>query len=122
MVNALLDTNILIDFLNGRPQARDEIKRYDKASISLISWIEVIVGTAAENDIATRDFLDSFTMVPIDLRVAERAATLRRLHGTKLPDALIWASAEVHSLLLVTRNTKDFPPDMPGVRLPYVVT
>ena len=31
----------------------------------------------------------------------------------------IWATAQVHSMLLVSRNTKDFPADAPGVRVPY---
>jgi predicted nucleic acid-binding protein len=39
----------------------------------------------------------------------------------RLPDAIIWASADVHSMLLVTRNTKDFPADLPGIRIPYML-
>jgi hypothetical protein len=37
----------------------------------------------------------------------------------KLPDAIIWASAQANAMLLVTRNTKDFPATDPGVRVPY---
>ena len=33
--------------------------------------------------------------------------------------AIVWASARTESALLVTRNTRDFPADEPGVRLPY---
>lgn len=44
MVKALLDTNILIDFLNGVPQARDEIARYRRTAISIITWMEVMAG------------------------------------------------------------------------------
>jgi hypothetical protein len=32
---------------------------------------------------------------------------------------VIWATAQVHALLLVTRNIKDFPDGDPGVRAPY---
>ena len=39
----------------------------------------------------------------------------------KLPDAIVWASAQVHGMLLVTRDTKGFPADNPGVRMPYRV-
>jgi len=35
--------------------------------------------------------------------------------------AIIWATAQVHGLLLITRNVRDFPPDEPGVRMPYGV-
>ena len=119
MVKALLDTNILIDYLNAVPQARAEIKKYDRCSISVVSWREVLVGAPRDVENATRAFLDGFAMIALDDRVAERAVSLRRRHGIKLPDAIIWASADVNSLLLVTRNTKDFGDDLPGVRVPY---
>jgi hypothetical protein len=32
---------------------------------------------------------------------------------------VIWATAQVRAMLLVTRNTKDFPKGDPGVRAPY---
>jgi len=34
---------------------------------------------------------------------------------------IIWASARHAGVLLVTRNSRDFPPDHPGVRIPYKV-
>lgn len=121
MVKALLDTNILIDYLNAVPQARAELGRYDRCSISVVSWMEVLVGAPRDVEDATRIFLNSFTMIALDDRVAERAVALRRAHGIKLPDAIIWASADVNSLLLVTRNTKDFGDDLPGIRVPYAL-
>ena len=36
----------------------------------------------------------------------------------KLPDAVIRATAQTTGRLLVTRNTRDFPPDDPWVREP----
>ena len=44
MVKALFDTNILIDYLNGFEQAKAELARYSDKAISLITWMEVIVG------------------------------------------------------------------------------
>jgi predicted nucleic acid-binding protein len=32
---------------------------------------------------------------------------------------MILATAQVHGAILVTRNTKDFPARMPGIRIPY---
>ena len=46
-------------------------------------------------------------------------AKIRRDRRVKLPDAVIWATARAESALLVTRNTKDFPRDDPGIRVPY---
>jgi predicted nucleic acid-binding protein len=54
VVKALLDTNILVDYLNGIDAAREEIARYDNPSISPISWMEVMVGATPEDDTATR--------------------------------------------------------------------
>lgn len=119
MVKALFDTNILIDYLNAVPQARDELNRYEAASISIISWMELLVGAPPDVEAATRMFLEAFNVIELNDGVAERAVALRRKHGIKLPDAIIWASADVNSLLLVTRNTKDFDRDLPGVRIPY---
>ena len=46
---------------------------------------------------------------------------LRRQHKMKLPDAIVWATAQVNKRLLVTRNTKDYPWDEPGIRVPYQI-
>lgn len=119
MVRPLFDTNILIDFLNGIPQARDEMARYRERCISIITWMEVLVGAKSDVERRTRDYLGTFSVLPLDDKVADRAVALRREHGIRLPDAIVWATADVHALLLITRNTKDFAPDAPGIRVPY---
>lgn len=121
MVKALFDTNILIDFLAGVPEAREELERYDDSAISIVTWIEVMVGARAPVADATRRFLDGFALVGLDQPIAEAAVAIRRRHRTKLPDAIVWASAQLGGRLLVTRNTKDFPADDPGVRAPYEI-
>jgi predicted nucleic acid-binding protein len=119
VVKALLDTNILIDFLRGIPAARDELNRYTEKSISVITWMEVMVGAPPPAAQSTREFLDGFDLIKLDEKVAETAVTIRQQHRLKLPDAIIWASAQVHAMLLVTRDEKGFPADDPGVRIPY---
>jgi predicted nucleic acid-binding protein len=121
MVKALFDTNILIDYLNGVPQARDELNRYDGKAISIVTWMEVMAGAAPQVEAATRAFLDGFEIVALDSPVAERAVEFRKSNRVKLPDAIIRASAQANDLLLVTRNIKDFPASDPGVRMPYVL-
>jgi predicted nucleic acid-binding protein len=119
MVKALFDTNILVDYLNAVPQARAELQRYTEKAISIVSWMEVMVGATGEVAEATRGFLSSFDIIALDGEIAERTVSLRRTHHIKLPDAIIWATAQVHAMLLVTRNTKDFAAGDPGVRMPY---
>jgi branched-chain amino acid transport system permease protein len=55
-----------------------------------------------------------------------RLAGLIKSHGQRdLPrtgagrPAIVWASAQIHSMLLVTRGAKGFPAGDPGVRIPY---
>lgn len=66
-----------------------------------------------------RELLRRFAILPVTLEVADEAALIRRERRLKLPDAIILATARVHELVLVTRNTKDFPADDPMVRVPY---
>lgn len=94
-MNALLDTNILIDYLRGIRAARAEMRRYDHTAISVITWIEVMVGVPAEAEQATRDFLAGFALIALDDEIAALAVSLRRAHRVKLPDAIVWASAVV---------------------------
>lgn len=117
---ALFDTNVLVDYLNGIEAARRELARHERKLISVVTWAEVLVGVRDEvEEQAARGFLAAFEVVPADLGVAEEAVRLRRQHRMRLPDALVWATARRRDALLVTRNTRDFPKDEPGVRVPY---
>ena len=119
-MKALFDTNILIDYLNGIEAARQELSLYESASISSITLMEVLVGAASgEEEVQFRAFMRRFTVLPVDMAVSEKAVELRRQYRMRLPDAMIWATAICDSSLLVTRNTRDFPTDHPGVRVPY---
>jgi predicted nucleic acid-binding protein len=119
-VKALVDTNILIDYLNGVEASSDELGRYRERLISVVTWMELLAGgrNDAENDVIEM-FLRDFRVVEITRGIARQAVDVRRTRRIRLPDALIWASAQAESALLVTRNTRDFPRDDPGVRVPY---
>jgi predicted nucleic acid-binding protein len=119
-MNALFDTNLLIDYLNGVDHARTEIERYRVRLISIVTWMEVLVGAhdEAEADVIEM-FLRDFRTVDITRRVAREAVDIRKGRRIRLPDAIVWATARMESALLVTRNAKDFPPSEPGIRIPY---
>ena len=116
------DSNILIDALNGEVRAHQEIGRVDRPCISRMTWIEVLSKERGGTLRIIEAFLAGFDVDELDAKVASRAAALRRerpkLH---LPDAVILASAQLHNRILVTRNTKDFPAAMPGIRIPYTL-
>jgi hypothetical protein len=119
LLRALFDTNVLIDYLNGVAAAKTELARYERPAISVISWIEVLAGTKAGVESETRKFLAIFDRIELTQAVADRAVALRRAARIRVPDAIILATARVENLLFVTRNTKDFPADEPGIRVPY---
>ena len=119
-MNALFDTNILIDYLNGRDDARKELAAHRRRLISIVTWMEVLAGVRSEDEADVIEmFLRDFRIVELTRGIARDAVEIRRAHRLKLPDAVIWATARAESALLVTRNTKDFPKNQPGVRVPY---
>lgn len=120
------DANILIDALMDHRPAHDEIRRAANSGVriwvSRMAWIEVL---SKGSDDTVRDasrFLGRFAIDEIDEETSVRAASLRRERPRlKSPDAIILASAQVNGRILVTRNVKDFPGQMPGIRIPYTI-
>lgn len=122
-MRAIFDTNILIDYLNGDNQAKKEMDLYEFCAISIITYIEIIVGLQNTEEIETiKKFLHGFSIIGIDLPIAERTIIVRKKYKLKIPNALILATAEQSQCLLITRNTKDFSATLPIVRVPYTTT
>jgi predicted nucleic acid-binding protein len=122
LVNAVFDTNILIDLLNGRQEANTELERYAILAISRISWIEVLSGARdTEDQNRAESLLGHFEIIELDEPVAREAIRLRQQHRLRLPDAIIWAAAKLRDNLLVTRDSRDFPIGDPGIRIPYQI-
>lgn len=120
------DANIVIDALAGFEPARLEIRRAvdfgSRAWISRMVWIEVLSKGSHRSLRETGAFLSGFGIDELDADIADRAAALRRERPRlKSSDAIILASALVRGRVLITRNTKDFPVNMPGVRVPYIL-
>lgn len=116
---AFFDTNILIDWLNANAAATAELKLYGRRRISRIVWAEVLAGEPDATRGSVERLIAGFEIVEVDAVIAARAAEVRYRTRMKLMDALIFATAQLHQGLLVTRNTKDFPATMPGIRVPY---
>jgi predicted nucleic acid-binding protein len=124
MLVRLLDSVILIDHLNSVPQATEFLLALDpeKTVISVISYAEILTGLDEEGARKAGPLLSSFEMLGIDASVAEKAASLRRQHGWKLPDAFQVAIAILHDIKLCTRNTKDFDPKKHSfIEIPYLI-
>jgi predicted nucleic acid-binding protein len=115
------DTNVVIDWLFDRRPAIQELSRYRGHRISRIVWTEVLAGEPVHLRTELQQLMARFEVVEIDARIAAAAADLRHRTRMKLMDAFILATAQVNGSILVTRNTKDFPASMPGVRIPYTL-
>lgn len=117
---AVFDTNILIDLFNNRVEAANMIENTaSHRSISLITWMEVMVGARKHgHEAKTAAVMGAFEVIDVTREIAERSVVLREKHGMKLPDAIILATAQSRNCPLITRNTKDFQ-GIAGVVLPY---
>ncbi len=119
-MKAVFDTNILIDYLNGIDQARQELLRFDSKAISLITYMEVLAGAKkSDEEKKLTQFLRQFEVLPVEQALVTHVISIRRKNRIKLPDAIIWATAKFHQALLITRNLKGFPEDQADIRIPY---
>jgi len=107
----LLDSNILIGFLNDDKKIINwilERKREDKLSlnISFISKIEVLGFKELKDDQVDEleKFLNTFYMLYLSDEIINLSAALRRKVSLPLGDAVVAASAISNKLILVTND------------------
>jgi predicted nucleic acid-binding protein len=116
----LLDTNAIIDYLGGLmpPSAMEAMNDIVNEGffISIITKIETLGFTSdnAEVDANTAAFVILATMFELTPDVAQKAIELKRVRKIKTPDSIIAATALVHNLPLLSRNTKDYK-NIPGI-------
>ena len=115
----LLDSNVIIDALNGIEDVVREVISDPEAVVSVVAWVEVLAGYRDGADAAARELLKTLTVADLSPAVLEETLSIRRATRLKLPDAIILATARVHGLTLSTRNTRDFDRNDPSVRIPY---
>jgi len=112
-MSVLLDTNIVVDLLNGHRQARDYLKTLTKLNVSSITVYEVLAGCvearSAQLNVA-EILLNNCNVIPVNERIASKAASYQRRwkQKRKMADFLIEATAEEFGLELATRNQRDF--------------
>lgn len=123
MKGYLLDSVILIDHFNGRQEATQFLlESSESSSISVITRAEVLTGFDPVGEVQAKAFLSLFPTHYLTEEDADLAASLRREHRWKLPDALQAAVAINRQLTLATRNSKDFDPARHAfVSIPYLL-
>lgn len=131
----LLDTNVISELRKAKAGRADPgvaawgaVATVEGLFLSVISLQELEIGVLlaerrdAPQGAILRTWLDEHVLpafadriLPIDARVARKSAALHVPNPRPVRDALIAATALVHDLTVVTRNTSDFAPT--GVRL-----
>jgi predicted nucleic acid-binding protein len=121
-LKAVFDTNILIDYLNGIEKASKELAIYQTRIISIITYIEVLVGASnPDEEKLIKGFLGTFERREVSKEIADMTIKLRQEHRLKVPDAIVYGTARVEGCFMVSRNTKDLKSDWPDIRVPYQI-
>ena len=111
----LFDTDVLIWALRGNVKAAAVIDGAEDRFISAVTYMELIQGARnkAEQKLI-KDFLSSlgFQTVPIDENISLRATVFMEefclKSGMGLADALIFATACEHTMILCSANKKHY--------------
>jgi hypothetical protein len=114
----LLDSNIIIYSVDPAYARLQQFIAENSTAVSAISYLEVLgFHRIAEADrLSFERFFQSARLLPINRQVLARAVLLRQERRMSVGDALIAATALVHRVPLVTRNTADFN-WIPGLQL-----
>ena len=109
----LIDTNAVIDYLGNKiPELGMDFMNIiidSIPNISIITKIEVLGFNAPDKHYQTLiNFINDATVFDLTNAVVEESIEIRKKYNTKLPDAIIAATAIVYNLVLVSRNISDF--------------
>jgi len=112
----LIDTDILIDFGRGIPEAANclqQLQSNSRLAISIVTQMELIVGCANKLELQTLEkFLQRFEVIRIDQPISEQAVELLRVyrlsHGLLIADSLIAATAIIRGYPFTSKNQRDY--------------
>lgn len=109
----LIDTNTVIDYLGnklpvtGMHFMNSVINAVP--NISVITKIEVLGFNAPDEHYQLlASFMADATVFDLTDSIVDTSIDIRKKHKTKLPDAIIAATAMVYGLILISRNIADF--------------
>jgi tRNA(fMet)-specific endonuclease VapC len=120
-VRFLLDTCVVSDFAQGRPEVLARIKAAapDDLAASVVTEMEVAYGLLLNPKLAARlkpvmdDFFGAIRVLPYDRKVAQATARTRaelKRHGRPIGayGALIVGTALANELILISSNLREF--------------
>ncbi len=118
MSKLLLDSNVIINYLLGRPPAVKLVEELaycgENLSTSVICVSEVQVGVKEDEKEKTDLFFDSLEIFDINYEISRIGAFYVRQYKKKgitlnLLDSLVAATCILNNIVLVTYNTGHFP-------------
>lgn len=110
----LIDTNVAIEYI-GEALPEKVLALLDGAIdgqfyISVINKIELLgfAGITENEELKFLELINAADVLGLDEDIVNSTIEIRKAYKTKLPDAIIAATALVNKLTIITRNTKDF--------------
>ncbi len=109
----LIDTNIVIDYLGKKlpPTGMNFMNAILDAvpNVSVVTKIELLGFNAPDEHYQLLvNFMNDATVLDLTDNIVDQSIDVRKKHKTKLPDAIIAATAVVFNLVLISRNISDF--------------
>jgi predicted nucleic acid-binding protein len=116
----ILDTNIIIGFVNGAEASTRLIAERGEAELcaSVITRVELLSfhGLPPDEERRIRQFLRHVTVIDFDEEVERATIVMRRFTQLKLPDAIIAATAVALEAPLFTFDRRLAALGWPGLR------
>lgn len=120
----VVDTDVLIDFLQGHEKAVAFVKKNSSRiilSAVVVAELYVDIRGEAEQEILD-NFVSLFRVAPVNAEIAKSGGLYRRdygkSHGVGLADAIIAATCAFENAELKTLNVKHYPM-LKGLRSAY---
>ncbi|GAB5466179.1 MAG: hypothetical protein Kapaf2KO_16150 [Candidatus Kapaibacteriales bacterium] len=111
MKEFLIDTNILIYYLNKRiseVNAKLLYTKFDRCSVSVVSRLELLCWRELKQEEASHinTFMETFSNIDVNIEIAEMAADIKKVHRLKLADSIIEATAIINGMDLYSNDTE----------------
>lgn len=111
---AILDTNIVVDYLRDKGDTAFKVERYAEICLPTIVCGELLLGAAisgnpAKHQEKVAEFIRRSRVLTLDLKVAQQYVEVRKHlqdKGKPIPENDIWIAATAHAygLKLITRD------------------
>ncbi len=117
-----LDTNVVLYYLNKEEEVisliSNLVAQNSALTVATVSEVELFAypNLSETEETNIRNILKTIYSIPLDSRIANQAAILKRTHTMKLGDSIIAATAVLTGSTLLTRNVRDFK-KIPGLKL-----